>query len=103
MDEHIPGSVAAGLRRRGIKVTTALEAGLIGADDATQLSFASAAGSVLVTHDADYLQLHSQGAAHAGIAYSRQGTLSIGAIIRSLTLLHDVLAAEDMASRVEYL
>jgi len=56
-----------------------------------------------VTHDADYLRLHSEGVAHAGIAYCRQGTLSIGEIIRSLTLIHDLLTEEEMVSKIEYL
>jgi len=34
LDEHIPASLAAGLRRRKIDVTTTAEAGLIGAEDA---------------------------------------------------------------------
>ncbi|MGH9673690.1 MAG: DUF5615 family PIN-like protein [Bryobacteraceae bacterium] len=57
LDEHIPASIAAALRRRGIDVTTSAESGLLGANDAAQLSFAASAGRVLVTHDADFLRL----------------------------------------------
>jgi hypothetical protein len=33
LDEHVAGAIAAGLRRRGIDVTTAADAGLLGAED----------------------------------------------------------------------
>ena len=75
LDEHIPASIAAGLRRRGIDVTTSAGSGLLGADDATQFAFAASSGRVLVTHDADFLRLHADAATHAGIAYCQQGTV----------------------------
>lgn len=103
LDEHIPASVAAGLRRRGIEVSTSVESGLISADDATQLSFAYSSGRVLVTHDADFLRLHAEGVAHAGIAYCEQGASSIGEILRQLALIYDLLTPEEMAGKIEFL
>jgi predicted nuclease of predicted toxin-antitoxin system len=103
LDEHISARIAAGLRRRHIDVTTAAEAGLAGADDAAQLEFATSSGRVLVTHDADFLRLHAGGAAHAGIAYCRQGAAPIGELLRLLVLIHDLLSPEEMAGRVEFL
>jgi hypothetical protein len=102
LDEHIPASIAAGLRRRGIDVTTSIESGLVGADDGAQLSFAASAGRVLVTHDADFLRLHSEGLAHAGIAYCEQGA-QIGDMLRNLVLIHDLLSREEMAGKIEFL
>ena len=58
LDVHISTSAAAGLRRRGISVTTAVDAGLLGVDDDSQLAFAASTGRVMVTQDADYLRLH---------------------------------------------
>ncbi|MCX6026904.1 MAG: DUF5615 family PIN-like protein [Chloroflexi bacterium] len=103
LDEHIPAGVAAGLRRRKIDVTTTADAGLVGADDATQLSFAAAAGRVLVTHDSDFLRLHVRGASHAGIVYCPQGSVAMGEMLRHLVLIHDLLAPEEMVGRVEFL
>jgi hypothetical protein len=40
-DEHISSGIAAGVRRRAIDVTTTADTGLMGADDAAQLAFAS--------------------------------------------------------------
>ena len=103
LDEHISAGIAAGLRRRNIGVTTAVDAELAGADDAAQLAFAAATGRVLVTHDADFLRLHAQGARHAGIAYCRQGSIPMGALLRRLVLLYDLLSPAEMAGRVEFL
>jgi predicted nuclease of predicted toxin-antitoxin system len=81
LDEHISAGVAAGLRRRNIDVTTAAEAGLIGAIDTAHLEFAAVTRRVVVTQDDDFLRLHAQGVAHAGIAYCRQQTMSVGEML----------------------
>ena len=96
-------SVAAGLRRRGIDATTAAAGTLAGASDADQLRFATHTGRVLVTQDADFLRLHQADGAHSGIVYCRQGSLSIGEMLRRIVLLHDLMTAEEMRNRVEYL
>jgi hypothetical protein len=103
LDENIPYAVAEGLRRRGIDVTTTAEAGLLGADDLTQLAYARDHGRVLVTQDEDLLVLHSTGVEHAGIAFAQHQGGSIGAIIRGLVLIWSVLEPEDMRNRVEYI
>jgi predicted nuclease of predicted toxin-antitoxin system len=72
LDEHISPAIAAGLRQRGIDVTTTIEAGLAGADDSAHIAFAMADGRVIVTHDEDYLVHHAQGTVHAGVAYCHQ-------------------------------
>ena len=96
-------SIAEGLRRRGIDVTTAAEKELIGVSDTGQLVFATQSSRVLVSQDADFLRLHQSGVVHAGIAYCRQGSLSIGEMLRRLVLIHDFMTAEEMRTRVEYL
>ena len=103
LDEHIPVSIAAGLRRRGIDVTTSAESGLLGVDDAAQLSFAASAGRVLVTQDADFLRLHAEGVAHSGIAYCQQGSVRIGEMLRHLVFIYDLLSPEEMAGKIEFL
>ncbi|MCX6637593.1 MAG: DUF5615 family PIN-like protein [Acidobacteria bacterium] len=103
LDEHISAGIAAGLRRRNIDVTTAVDAELAGANDAAQLAFAAATGRVLVTQDADFLRLHAQGAPHAGIAYCHQGSTPMGALLRRLVLIYDLLSPAEMAGRVEFL
>lgn len=103
LDEHISGGLATGLRRRKIDVTTAAEAGLIGATDLAHIEFAASSGRVVVTHDDDFLRLHAQGMAHAGIAYCQQQSMSVGEMLRRVVLIHDLLSPEEMAGRVEFL
>src|SRR5260370_14609748 len=103
LDEHISTSVAAGLRRRAIDVTTTAEAGLMGADDGAQLAFAASHGRVMVTHDADFLRLHSAGTIHSGISYCVAGALPVGELLRRLILIYDLLSAEEMGNRIEFL
>ncbi|MBW4675980.1 MAG: DUF5615 family PIN-like protein [Desmonostoc geniculatum HA4340-LM1] len=53
LDENVSNAIAEGLRRRGIDVTTTLEAGLIGASDREQLHFALSQNRVIFTHDSE--------------------------------------------------
>lgn len=55
----------------------------------------------LFTQDADFLRLAAGGAAHAGIVYAHQQT-PIGRIIRGLVLVHQMLSAEEMVDKVEF-
>src|SRR5262245_16523887 len=103
LDEHVPLAVAEGLRRRGIDVTTAADAGLLGAEDVEHLAFALSQGRVVFTSDEDYLALNDQGVEHAGIAYCHQQRRSIGDIIRALQLIWDILEPEDIKQRVEFI
>lgn len=40
---------------------------------------------------------------HAGIAYCQQQSMPIGEMLRRVILIHDLLSAEEMAGRVEFL
>jgi predicted nuclease of predicted toxin-antitoxin system len=102
LDEHIPRTIAVALRRHGIDVTTTVEAGLRQQSDSSHLWYASKENRVLVTHDADFLQLHASGVEHAGIAYCAMGARSIGQMITMLRLIYEVLTSEEMRNSVEY-
>jgi hypothetical protein len=102
MDEHVPPAVTRGRRQRGVDVLTTQEAGMRGADDEAQLRLAADQERVLFSQDEDFLVLQRQIASHAGIAYAPQQT-PIGTLVRGLLLIHDVLTAEDMRGRVEFL
>src|SRR5436309_4797375 len=87
LDEHIAGAIAEGLRRRGIDVTTASDAGLLGEEDTAHLAFAFSQSRIVFTNDEDYLALHEQGTPHLGIVYCHQQKHSVGDTIRGLVLL----------------
>jgi hypothetical protein len=102
-DQHFPLPVSLGLRRHGIDVLTAQEAGRGAASDPDQLAFATAEERVLVTFDTDFLALHQSGAQHAGIAWCPEQKYGIGQLIQALLLVHGVLDRDAMRNHVEYL
>lgn len=84
LDENVDPDIAAALRKSNIDVTTSQEANLLSRSDTAQLGFATSQSRVLMTHDDDFLILHSQGIKHSGIVYCRKDTKLIGHIIRML-------------------
>ena len=58
---------------------------------------------MIFTQDEDFLRLHHAQQPHAGIAYCKQGSRSIGQIVAGLVLIYEVLTAEEMVGQVEYL
>jgi predicted nuclease of predicted toxin-antitoxin system len=103
MDQNFPGPASTGLRRHGIDVLTAQEAGRCGTTDREQLEFALAEERVLVSFDPDFLALHRSGISHAGIAWCAERKLSIGQLIQALQLVHGVLDRSSMKNHVEFL
>ena len=90
LDENCPRALAAGLRRRGVDVTTTPEAGLVAAADLAQTAHILAENRVIFTQDEDFLTLHASGIQHPGIVYCKKDTRSIGEIIRALVLVWEV-------------
>jgi predicted nuclease of predicted toxin-antitoxin system len=103
LDENVNHAIADGLRRRKIDVTTTPEAGLISSSDEEQLRFAHSQGRVIFTQDSDFLKLHNSGFQHCGVAYCVKGSRSIGEILQGLILIWEVLEAEEIVGKVEFL
>jgi predicted nuclease of predicted toxin-antitoxin system len=103
LDEMCDPRIAHGLRQRGIDATTASEARLLGTSDEVHLHSASAEKRVIVTHDADFLRLHAQGRQHPGIVYSSPQSCTLGEMIRLLTLIWELIPADEICNRVEFL
>lgn len=102
LDENVNHAVAHGLRVRGLHVSTATDAELIGSSDEDHLDFALRQNSVLFTHDPDLLRLHADGVEHAGVVFCAKDSRTIGEMIRFLCLLHDIVTPEEIRCRVEY-
>jgi predicted nuclease of predicted toxin-antitoxin system len=103
LDENVSNAVAEGLRRRVIDVTTTPEQGLISVSDEEQIAFALAQQRVIFTQDDDFLKLHQANVPHPGIVYCHQNSRSIGEIIKTLSLLWEWVAPEDMMGHVEFI
>ena len=103
LDEHCDPRIAAGLRLRGVDVTTTPEAGLLQAPDADQLAYARAQNRVIITEDADFLRMTAGGQESPGIIFVPSEHRSIGRVIRNVLLIWEVCEADEMRSRVEFI
>jgi hypothetical protein len=103
LDEHIDAAISVGLRRRGIDVTTTVEAGLLRASDPEQIAFATAQGRVFVTRERGIAAEIPSGISHAGIAIARTGRRHIGPTVLALAHLHRVHKAEEMVDQIVFL
>lgn len=95
--------MAVGLRSHGVDVTTAVEAGLLGATDEDHIAYALAQQRVIVTHDDDFLALASSNFEHAGICYCHQQKHPIGRLLQLLLVVHECCTTEEMRGHVEFL
>ena len=101
-------SLVHALRSRGVDVTTAREAQMLGSTDLEQLDWAAAHGRVLYSFNIrDFFRLHSdflvQGKSHAGIILAQQQWYSLGEQMRRLLKLIAAKSAEEMIDQVEFL
>jgi len=103
LDENVSGAVADALRRRGVNVTTAVDANLIGANDYEHLRFAQSQNRVVVTHDDDFTRIHEDGMAHRGICNCRNDKHSIGDLVRLLLLIDGCFDGPEFYRHLEYL
>jgi hypothetical protein len=100
-DEHVPHAVVSGLQMRGIDAVSVAERHLLGQSDRELLEKARVESRVIVTRDPDFLRLHAEGRAHAGIVFFPQDR-PVGELIRRLALVAQILGAEGMAGHVEF-
>lgn len=100
--------VVRGLRARSIDVVTALEAEMVGTDDASQLRFASDQERVLYSFNVgDFCRLHTEyltrGEDHAGIIVVVRQQYSVGGQVRRLSALLTSRSADEFRNRLEFL
>jgi predicted nuclease of predicted toxin-antitoxin system len=103
LDEHLSPAIAEQLQLRGIEVVTARDLNALGDSDTSHLTRAVAMRCVLVTADADFLVMASEGIEHPGIIYGKQNKHTIGDWVTKLELICTVYNADDLKDHVEYL
>jgi Domain of unknown function (DUF5615) len=107
MDVHVPSSITAALRRRGIDVITSQEDGTRNSSDVELLARATQLNRVLFTQDFDLLRIASQwqkeGSAFAGVVFAHQQGIGIGQCIQDLELLSKCASADELRIQVVYL
>jgi predicted nuclease of predicted toxin-antitoxin system len=106
-NESVPVAIAEGLKRRGVDVVSARDAGNLGLTDEQQLAYAHAQNMVLFTHDDDFLKiahdLAAAGQQHSGIIYVHPQKLGIGQSIRRLKVIIELLTEDDLLNHIEFL
>ncbi len=102
LDENMQNAIAAGLRLRGVDVTTTVEANLRESSDEEHLLYAIATGRVVVTQDDDFLSLAPHYPQHPGIVLWNRKR-HFGSLIRDLDTLCEARSAEEMVGCVVYL
>jgi hypothetical protein len=106
MDVHVTAAVTEGLRRKCLDVRTAQAdaAGVL--SDEELLLRATAVGSVLLTQDADFLEItarwQQQGIAFSGVLFAPQDT-PIGRVIEDAELCLAGLVADEFRNRLVHL
>jgi Domain of unknown function (DUF5615) len=107
-EDAMDSDLIEALRRRGMAVTTALDAHMIDREDVDHLEYAASQVCVLYSFNArDYLRLHQEymaaGKSHTGIILAPQQQYSVGEQLRRLLRLMATKSAEDMIDHVEFL
>ena len=105
LDENIAIQLATLLTHRSFCATTARAVGLLGADDPTQLSYASTHGYCLVTHNRrDFERLHQDmlatGQSHAGIIIA--SAHNVNTLVTRLVTLLNTLTADELVNQLLY-
>jgi hypothetical protein len=99
--------VAEGLRRRGIHATSAQEEGKLGVDDMAHFVHGVKLRAAIFTHDHHLVQIAlektARGEDHCGVIFAEMHRLGLGECIKRLALCSEVLSAEEMMNRVEFL
>ncbi len=109
-DEDVTSELAPALRDRGFEAQSAAEAGLLNADDQTQLLYAAEHDMALLTTNADhFLMLAKQyaeaGRSHAGIVISSEqySRRRFGELLRLVLRLVNSVTADEMRGGLVYL
>ncbi|HLC19491.1 MAG TPA: DUF5615 family PIN-like protein [Candidatus Nanoarchaeia archaeon] len=100
-DENVHVVIAKGLKKRGIDIITARDAGMLNKEDSTQLFFAKQQNRVIVTHDTDFLELVGN-TSHTGLIFFTQ-QLSIGEAIEAIEQVYLEYSADDLMNTVLFL
>jgi hypothetical protein len=107
MDHHVPRSITAGLRARGVDVLTAYEDGAHEMEDEDLLDRAAELGRVLFTRDDDFLveaaRRQELGIPFYGVIYAHQLRVPIGRCIEDLEIIAGVGEPDDLLNCVRYL
>ncbi|MEQ8847264.1 DUF5615 family PIN-like protein [Botrimarina sp.] len=105
LDECVDHSIADGLRKRGVDVTTSTEARLIESSDESQFDYAIREGRLLITHDRDFLRLTKTIVEHPGVIFAHPMFVEVGDVVRfcsELTLAFEPVEVRGLVHFVPF-
>jgi len=107
-EDSMRHALVEALRKRGVDVLTALEAGTTEQTDEQKLEYAAAQGRAIYEFNVgDFCRIHSQWLTqhktHAGIILAHQRRFSVGGQMKRLLRFLGTISAEDMQNRLEFL
>ena len=94
-DENVPLAVSKALKKRGIDILTAKDAGMLNQQDNAHLSLAISEKRAVITHDSDFLKLLINEAGHYGMLFFTK-QVKIGEAIEEIEKVHLAYSAEDL-------
>lgn len=90
-----------------MEASTVYDEGKTGLNDRAQLEYASILRAVIFTHDPDFIEIaqemNHRGEDHYGLIFVEMHRLGLGECIRRLALYAEVVTAEEMMNRIEFL
>lgn len=100
-DTHIAKAVTVQLREKGIDIVRCEEVGMAEATDLAHLEYATEQGRILISHDSDFLALHSewqsQNREHTGIVRASpeiQHKNQVGKIVSAIMEFQELVELE---------
>jgi hypothetical protein len=107
-EDSMRHALVEALRKRGVDVLTALEAGTTSQADQQQLEYATTQGRTLYSFNvADFCHIHAEWLlhrrSHSGVILSHQAQFSVGEQMRRLVRLVGTIPADEMHNRLEFL
>lgn len=107
MDEHIPKSITAGLRARGVDILTVQEDNRRGEADPLLLDRATELERVMFAFDADMLReatrCQREEQTFSGLIFAHPTRITVGDCIRDLELIAKAGEIEDLENQIIYL
>lgn len=103
-DENVSPRIIEGLRRRGVRVTTPAEQGLLGAADPEHFNRATVMGAMLLTADTDHLALAREatvaGREHPSLIYFHIAWSDPAEVVRETCRIAVALTSSETRGRI---
>jgi hypothetical protein len=106
-DENVDFRIVLGLRRRGIEVSTAADAKLLGHPDTDHVQYAAQHCLLLLSGDRDHLRIFAEhgeaGRPHPGLLYYHPRHVPIGTVVREVERILKLMPDEQLRGQLHFI